>query len=125
MWCVPAVNGACVARMEDVIDLYAEDPHPKRPVGLFRREPGSAHRRSASADPSRAGTAGKLRLRVSPNGTVNLFVALDAHRPWRKVTVAQRRPAADFAQRTPDLGNVAFPDAANTRGVREKRAPHP
>src|SRR3546814_17295204 len=61
MWCVPAVNGACVARMEDVIDLYAEDPHPKRPVGLFRREPGSAHRRSASADPSRAGTAGTLR----------------------------------------------------------------
>src|SRR5258707_9709369 len=32
MWCIPQVDGAYVARMEDVLDLYAEAPDPKRPV---------------------------------------------------------------------------------------------
>src|ERR1700677_3598128 len=32
MWCIAHVDGAYVARMEDVLDLYAEDPDPKRPV---------------------------------------------------------------------------------------------
>jgi hypothetical protein len=32
MWCIPQVDGEYVARMEDVLDLYAEPPDPKRPV---------------------------------------------------------------------------------------------
>ena len=32
MWCIAAVNGEYVARMEDVLDLYAEEPDPDRPV---------------------------------------------------------------------------------------------
>ena len=34
MWCIPQVDGAYVARMEDVLDLYAEAADPKR-SGLF------------------------------------------------------------------------------------------
>src|SRR5206468_4567727 len=30
MWCIPRVDGEYVARMEDVLDLYAEAPDPKR-----------------------------------------------------------------------------------------------
>jgi hypothetical protein len=30
MWCIPQVDGEYVARMEDVLDLYAEEPDPKR-----------------------------------------------------------------------------------------------
>jgi transposase len=32
MWCIPHVDGTYVARMEDVLDLYAETPDPRRPV---------------------------------------------------------------------------------------------
>src|SRR6516162_1243328 len=35
MWCIPQVDGEYVARMEDVLDLYAEAPDPKRPVVCF------------------------------------------------------------------------------------------
>jgi uncharacterized membrane protein len=31
MWCIPKVDGEYVARMEDVLNLYAEAPDPKRP----------------------------------------------------------------------------------------------
>jgi len=39
MWCIAHVGGAYVARMEDVLDLYAEDHDPKRPVVCFDESP--------------------------------------------------------------------------------------
>jgi len=39
MWCIPQVDGTYVARMEDVLDLYAEEPDPKRPVVCFDESP--------------------------------------------------------------------------------------
>ena len=39
MWCIPHVDGTYVARMEDVFDLYAETPDPKRPVVCFDESP--------------------------------------------------------------------------------------
>ena len=35
MWCIPQVDGEYVARMEDVLVLYAEVPDPKCPVVCF------------------------------------------------------------------------------------------
>jgi transposase len=35
MWCIPKIDGDYVARMEDVLDLYAEAPDPLRPVICF------------------------------------------------------------------------------------------
>ena len=61
MWCIPQVDADYVARMEDVLDLYAEAPDPKRPVVCFDESPiqliGEA-RQQAGADRT-------LRLRVS------------------------------------------------------------
>ena len=39
MWCIPQVDGSYVARMEDVLDLYAEAPDPQRPVVCFDESP--------------------------------------------------------------------------------------
>jgi transposase len=39
MWCIPQVDGEYVARMEDVLDLYAEAHDPKRPVVCFDESP--------------------------------------------------------------------------------------
>src|SRR3546814_17355416 len=51
------------------------------------------------------------------NGTVNLFVAVAAHRPWRKVTVTRRRTAGDFAAQLRALvdGGFPHPDQARKR----------
>ena len=39
MWCIPQVDADYVARMEDVLDLYAEAPDSKRPVVCFDERP--------------------------------------------------------------------------------------
>jgi hypothetical protein len=40
------------------------------------------------------------------NGTVNLFVAADAHQSWRKVSVTERRTAQDYAEPLRDVGEA-------------------
>ena len=47
--------------------------------------------------PAEPGQLERYDCEYRRNGTVNLFVFLDAHRPWRKVKVTERRAAADFA----------------------------
>ena len=39
MWCIPKVDADYVARMEDVLDLYGEEPDPARPVICFDESP--------------------------------------------------------------------------------------
>ena len=65
MWSIPQVDAEYVARMEDVLDLYAESTRCEPAGGLLRREPNPAHRRGSHADPGQAGPASALRLRIS------------------------------------------------------------
>jgi hypothetical protein len=58
------------------------------------------------------------------NGTVNLFVAVDAHRPWRKVTVTEQRTARDYAKRLRELVDVDYPDAGCIRVVQDNLSTH-
>ena len=39
MWCIAKVDGEYVARMEDVLDLYAENPAARHPVVSFDESP--------------------------------------------------------------------------------------
>jgi hypothetical protein len=39
MWCIPEVDGTCVARMDDVLDFYAAVPDPHHPVICFDVSP--------------------------------------------------------------------------------------
>ena len=57
-------------------------------------------------------------------GTLNLFVAVDAHRSWRKVTVTEQRTAQDYAERLRELVDVDFPDAACIRVVQDNLSTH-
>ena len=55
MWCIPKVDGEYVARMEDVLDLYAEAPDPNDPSSaLTRAQPNSLARSVSPLPPSRA-----------------------------------------------------------------------
>ena len=94
MWCIPRVNGEFVARMEDVLDLYAEAPDPKRPVVCFDESPTQLIGEVRQRLPPEPGRVERFDYEYRRAGTVNLFVLVDAHRPWRKVTVTQQaRPS--------------------------------
>ena len=58
------------------------------------------------------------------NGTANLFVFLDAHRPWRKVKVTDQRTIRDFAECMRDLVDIHYPKAERIRVVLDNLSTH-
>ena len=93
MWCIPRLDGEYVARMEDVLDLYAEPPDPNRPVVCFDESPVQLIGEVRQPIPAEPGQLERYDYEYRRNGTVNLFMFLDANRPWRKVKVTARRTA--------------------------------
>jgi transposase len=124
MWCIPQVDGAYVARMEDVLDLYAEAPDPKRPVVCFDESPTQLIGEVRQPIPPEPGRLERSDCEYRRNGTVNLFVFLDAHRPWRKVKVTEQRTARDFAECMRDLLDVHYPKAEQVRVVLDNLSTH-
>ena len=124
MWCIPQVDGEYVARMEDVLDLYAEAPDPKRPVVCFDESPTQLIgevRQPIRAEP---GQLERYDCEYKRNGTTNLFIFLDVHRPWRKVKVTDSRAAVDFAACMRELTDVHFPKADRIRVVLDNLSTH-
>jgi transposase len=124
MWCIPQVDGEYVARMEDVLDLYAEAPDPRRPVVCFDESPVQLIGEVRQPIPAEPGQCERYDYEYRRNGTVNLFVVLDAHRPWRKVKVTARRAAEDYAQCMRELVDVDYPDAEQIRVVQDNLSTH-
>jgi transposase len=124
MWCIPRVDGEYVARMEDVLDLYAEEPNPKRPVICFDESPTQLIGEVRQPIPAEPGQLERYDCEYKRNGTANLFVFLDVHRPWRKVKVTENRAAVDFATCMRDLADVHFPKAERIRVVLDNLSTH-
>jgi len=124
MWCIPQVDGEYVARMEDVLDLYAEEPDPKRPVVCFDESPTQLIGEVRQPIPAKPGQLERYDYEYKRNGTANLFVFLDVHRPWRKVKVTDRRAAEDFAACMRELTDIHFPEAERVRVVLDNLSTH-
>jgi transposase len=124
MWCIPQVDADYVARMEDVLDLYAEAPDPKRPVICFDESPIQLIGEVRRPIPPEPGRLERYDCEYRRNGTANLFVFLDANRPWRKVKVTERRTAIDFAVCMRELADIHYPKAERIRVVLDNLSTH-
>ena len=124
MWCIPHIDGEFVARMEDVLDLYAEPPDPKCPVVCLDESPLQLIGETRQPIPAAPGQPARYDYEYRRCGTVNLFVVMDVHRPWRRVTVTERRTAQDYAARLRELVDVDYPDAARIRVVQDNLSTH-
>jgi transposase len=124
MWCIPHVDADFVARMEDVLDLYAEAPDPRRPVVCFDESPVQLIGEVRQPIPAKPGQLERYDCEYKRNGTANLFVVIDVHRPWRKVKVTESRAAVDFAACMRELVDVHFPKAERIRVVLDNLSTH-
>ena len=124
MWCVPNVDAQYVARMEDVLDLYAEDPPHDDPVVCFDESPTQLIGEVRTPVAAAPGKPARVDYEYKRNGTANLFVFLDAHRPWRHVKVTDHRTCEDFAECMRDLVDVHYPRARRIRIVLDNLSSH-
>ena len=124
MWCIPAIDGEYVARMEDVLELYGEERDPSFPVVCFDESPTQLIAETRLPTPAKSGVRERYDYEYRRNGTANLFVFLDAHRPWRHVKVTDQRTALDFAECMRDLVDVHYPNCHRIRVVLDNLSTH-
>lgn len=124
MWCIPKVDTEFVARMEDVLDLYAEAPNEKHPVVSFDETPCQLIGESRVPVAAKPGKPARFDYEYVRNGTANVFMFVDAHRPWRHAKVTDRRTHCDFAECMRDLVDDHYPSAECIRVVLDNLSTH-
>lgn len=110
--------------MEDVLGLYAEPHDPSRPVVCFD-EAGKELRGDVTPPvPPAPGVPGKEDYEYVRHGTANLFVVVEPLAGTRRVTVTDRRTAADFAAQMKSLCDDLYPQADVIRVVLDNLNTH-
>lgn len=124
MWCVPTINGEYVARMEDILELYAEKADPLRPVVCFDETPRQLIGEQRVPIRAAPGRPARVDYEYVRNGTANVFMFVDANRPWRHAKVTERRTCVDFAECMRELVDDHYPNARCIRVVLDNLTAH-
>ncbi len=124
MWCIPQFDLEYVARMEDVLDLYAQPADPKRPVVCFDETPRQLIGETREPVPAKPGQVERYDYEYKRNGTANVFVLIDRHRCWRHAEVTDRHANPDFAEQMRKLVDEHYPDADLIRVVMDNLNTH-
>jgi transposase len=124
MWCIPTVSAEYVARMEDVLALYAEPSDPQRPVVCFDETPRQLIGEARVPIPAEPGKPRRVDYEYVRHGTANVFLFVDIHRPWRHAKVTDQRAGVDFAACMRDLVDTHYPTADRIRVVLDNLSTH-
>ena len=124
MWCVPTLNGEYVARMEDILALYAEAPDPRRPVVCFDETPRQLIGEERVPIRAEPGKPARVDYEYVRNGTANVFMFADVNRPWRHAKVTDQRTCIDFAECMRELVDEHYPEAEKIRVVLDNLSAH-
>jgi transposase len=124
MWCIPKFDAEFVARMEDVLDLYAEPHDPKRPVVCFDeagKQMVSEVRVPIAATP---GQPERVDYEYRREGVANIFLFHANREGWRHAKVTKTKGNVDFAECMRDLVDIHFPEADVIRVVMDNLKTH-
>ena len=124
MWCIPKLDAHYVARMEDVLDLYAQPPDEQCPVVCFDEASVQLVAESRTPVAVAPGRPARFDYEYERRGTANLFMHFDPARCWRHVKVTPTRTGADFAQCLRELVDVHYPKAQTIRLVLDNLSTH-
>jgi transposase len=124
MWCIPTITGEYVARMEDILGVYAETPDPLRPVVCFDETPRQLIGEERVPIRAEPGKPARVDYEYVRNGTANVFMFVDANRPWRHAKVTDQRTCVDFAECMRELVDEHYPEAERIRVVLDNLSAH-
>ena len=110
--------------MEDLLDLYAEDFDPLRPMVCFDELAYQLVAETCLPLPTQPGKPVRYDYEYRRNGTCNLFMYFQPLAGWRHVEVTEQRTQRDFAYQMKDLVDVHFPEAEVIRVVLDNLNTH-
>lgn len=106
----PEQNGAFVAQMEYVLDIYKRPYNPERPMVCMDESPRQLIRETRTPLPARRGAAARYDYEYERCGVYNIFMAVEPLAGKRLVKVTVRKTKIDWAHFLEEIaGN--YPDA--------------
>ena len=104
MWCIPpGQNGQFVARMEQVLDVYARPDDKRRPVVCMDEQPVQLTSETRTPIPVKPGCKAKSDYEYTREGTCVVWMFVEPLGGWRMVPVTSWRTAVDWAHRMKEL----------------------
>jgi len=98
MWCIPPEQNAdFVAKMEDVLDVYALPYNENCPVICLDEKPYQLLGECREPIPMKVGCPEKIDNEYKRNGTCSIFVMCEPLKGWHHANARERRTAVDFA----------------------------
>ena len=98
MWCIPPEQNAdFVAKMEDVLDVYAMPYNENCPVICLDEKPYQLLGECREPIPMKAGSPEKIDNEYKRNGTCSIFVMCEPLRGWHHANAREHRTSVDYA----------------------------
>ena len=110
--------------MEDLLDLYAEPPDPRRPRVCVDELPYQLVGEVKPPQPCAPGQPARADYEYERKGTANLFVSYCPDEGRRQVEVTARRTGEDFAHFIKALVDEHYPQADKLRLVTDNLNTH-
>ena len=98
MWCLPEIDAAYLAKMEDVLALYEKPYDPQEPVVCLDEKPVSLHAEVRPRQATRPGVIAKRDSEYKRCGTANVFCAVEPKAGRHFTYPTPTRSGAEFAQ---------------------------
>ncbi len=98
MWCIGQITGEYLARMEDVLHLYALPYNRKRPVICYDEMPVQLLGEIVAPLPMDSGKALRFDYEYKRCGTANILLAIEPLTGRRVVEVSRQRTKADYSR---------------------------
>lgn len=111
-WVIPPKgNAEFVAAMEDVLEVYARAPDPKRPLVCLDECTKQLTRETRVPRAVAPGQAAREDYEYERNGVAAIFCAVAPHLGWRRIEERERKTRVDYAAFLRTLADEDFPEA--------------
>jgi len=123
MWCIGAVSGEYLARLEDVLHFYSLPYNKARPVLCYDEMPVQLLGEVVAPLPLEKGKALRFDYEYKRAGTANILLAIEPLTGRRVVEVSRQRTKADYARFKQRVA-ARFPEAGAIISVEDNLNTH-
>ena len=123
-WCIAKVDSQYLAKMEAVLDFYAQPVDPQRPRLCFDERPCQLLADVLAPLPVQPGKAAKEDNEYVRNGTAVVLLAYDLDTAQRYVQVRKQRTKRDYAEFMQDLRLHYYPHAQQIHVLQDNLNTH-
>lgn len=124
-WCIPAKqSGEFVARMEDILEVYALPYDSHIPMVCMDEKPFQLLEEKLEPIPMERGKVAKEDYEYVREGICSIFMFAEPLKGWRHAVARERRTKIDWALQIRELLEVYYPDAEKVRLVMDNLNTH-